>query len=119
MNFNYFLIFSVLYIGTIVFIQVTTRLWPRHAPRIGNFQPHHYLLGLILIAIYLITEKFHIFLPIGLAIVVDEIPLFFIFKGWNWPDNHWKEYHSKQSIIGIILISILVYLILFLTHGQI
>ena len=88
-------------------------LWffPKHAPNIGHFQVHHYMLGLILIALCLVIYK-PIFLAIGSALVVDEIPLFFIFKTWNWPDDHWKQYHSWESILGIVLISLIGYLII-------
>lgn len=62
--------------------------------------------GLILIALYFAVPWMPL-LAIGSALVVDEIPLFFIFKTWNWPDNHWKEYHSGKTISGIALISLI------------
>jgi len=77
-----------------------------HAHKIGKFQPHHYMYGLVLIAIYFLIPN-PILLSIGGALFVDEIPLFFIFHGWDWPDDHWKQYHSWQSIVGIIFISLL------------
>ena len=102
---NYFFLFLIL---TILITQIVTRFWPRHAPKIGNFQPHHYMIGLALIALYFLIPKLTI-LAIGAGLVVDEIPLFFIFKTWNWPDNHWKQYHSWESILGIIAIAIVMY----------
>ena len=51
-------------------------------------------------------------LAIGSALIVDEIPLFFIFGTWNLPDDHWKQYHSLESILGILIISVVFYLFL-------
>ncbi|SRR6266404_5357426 len=105
-NLNYFLF---AYILTIIATRIFLRLWPIHAHKIGKFQPHHYMHGLILIAIYFFFPNL-ILLGIGSALVVDELPLFFIFHGWDWPDNHWKQYHSKQTILSIVAMSLLGYL---------
>jgi hypothetical protein len=80
--------------------------------KIGKLQPHHYMHGLILIIIYFIIP-YPFLLAVGSALVVDEIPLFFIFHSWDWPDDRiWKEYHSWQCIAGVIFLSILWYLAL-------
>ena len=102
---NYFFLILIL---TVVFMQVFTRFWPRHSPKIGSLQPHHYMLGLILIGLYFLIPKLAI-LAVGAGLVVDEIPLFFIFKTWNWPDDHWKQYHSWESVLGIAIIILLLY----------
>ncbi|OGN29304.1 MAG: hypothetical protein A3A33_03760 [Candidatus Yanofskybacteria bacterium RIFCSPLOWO2_01_FULL_49_25] len=97
-----------IYVATIIAIRIWLWYFPKHAPKIGDFQSHHYMVGLVLIAICLIVYK-PILLAIGSALVVDEIPLFFIFKTWNWPDDHWKQYHSWESIAMIVAISLLGY----------
>ena len=106
MTLNYFFIVFVLVILT---TRVLLWLLPKHAPKIAGFQMHHYMYGLILVAVYFLVST-PILLPIGLALLADELPLFFIFKGWNWPDNHWKQYHSWQSIGSVAVISLLSYL---------
>ncbi len=78
---------------------------------LGGIQLHHYMYGIGLILVYFLAQK-PILLAIGSALVVDEIPLFFIFKTWNWPDNHWAEYHSLQSIFWVVIISVLFYFII-------
>jgi len=106
MNINYLFI---VYALTIVVTRIFLKFWPIHSHKIGKFQPHHYMHGLILVAVYFLIPQ-PILLAIGSALVVDEIPLFFIFRGWDWPDDHWKQYHSKQSVISIMVISMLGYL---------
>jgi len=99
-------ILFITYILTIVVTRIFLKLFPIHGHKIGNFQPHHYMHGIILLILSL-PLHLPILLAIGSAWIVDEIPLFFIFKTWNWPDDHWKQYHSMQSILGIAIISIL------------
>lgn len=106
---GYFLI----YIGTIVVTRFVLSYWPRHAPKIGTFQLHHYMYGLVLVAGYLVFPQ-PLLLAVGLALFVDEVPLFFIFKTWDWPDNHWKEYHSRSSVLSIVVISVVGFLALYL-----
>ena len=100
-----------IYVLTIVIVRMFLTFWPIHSHKIAGFQPHHYMHGLILIALYFVFP-WPILLAIGSALVVDEVPLFFIFKTWDWPDNHWKEYHSWQSIIGVATISLIGFLII-------
>jgi hypothetical protein len=94
------------YVLTIVVVRVFLTFWPIHSHKIGNLQPHHYMHGLILIALYFIIP-WPILLAVGSALVVDEVPLFFIFGTWNWPDNHWKQYHSWQSVLGVTALSLI------------
>src|SRR5665213_155565 len=96
----------VVYVLTIIVARVILWFWPKHAPMIGNFQLHHYMYGLVLMALYLIFS-YPILFAIGAGLFVDEVPLFFIFRGWDWPHDHWKQYHSWQSILGIVLLSLL------------
>ncbi len=104
MIFSYFL---VTYSLTIVLSRVWLWFVPRHAPQIGNFQWHHWMTGVLLIVVYLIYPNLFL-LAIGAALIVDQIPLFFIFKGLNWPDDCWKEYQSVSSTIGTFLVSLIV-----------
>lgn len=94
-----------IYVATIVITRIYLSIFPHHGPKIGNFQIHHYMYGLVLIVAYFLIRRPEL-LAIGSAWIVDELPLFFIFKGWNWPDDHWRQYHSWQSIMGILVISV-------------
>ena len=105
-------ILFVIYVATILVTRIFLLFWHTHAPNIAGFQLHHYMYGLVLIAFYFLIPR-PIFLAIGLGLIVDELPLFFIFKGWNWPDNHWKQYHSRESIWSIVVLSIIGYLIFY------
>lgn len=102
--------FFLIFVLTILVTRGFLWLIPNHGPAIMGFQLHHYMYGLVLILLYIFVQK-PILLAIGTAWVADEIPLFFIFRTWNWPDDHWKQYHSAQSIIGIFIIAVLLYLI--------
>jgi len=62
--------------------------------------------GLVLVGLYFLIH-WPVLLAVGVALVVDEIPLFFIFKTWDWPDDHWKQYHSWQSIVGVVAITVI------------
>lgn len=106
MTFNFLFAIYVL-----VILAIRTLLWfyPKHAPKVGDFQMHHYMYGLCLAALYFFISE-PIFLALGAALFVDELPLFFIFKGWDWPDNHWKQYHSWQSVGSVAVISLVSYL---------
>ena len=107
MSLKYFFLIFVL---TIVATRIFLWLVPKHGPEIAGLQLHHYMYGLVFIVLYAIFQK-SLLLSIGTALVVDEIPLFFIFKTWNWPFDHWREYHSWQSIVGILLVTVLMYVV--------
>ena len=108
--------FFILFVCTIVFVRLWLWFLPKHGPKIFGIQVHHYAYGLLIILISFFILK-PLLLPIGAALFVDEIPLFFMFKGFNWPHDHWKQYHSWQSIISIAVITLLGYVIIhFLIH---
>src|SRR6188472_1872990 len=106
MDINYFFIIVII---TIVLSRIWLWFVPKHSPKIGSFQPHHYHFGLVLIVLYFFFNNIYL-LAIGIAWVIDEIPLFFIYKKWKWPDDHWDEYHSLQSLGGIFSILIVCYI---------
>ncbi len=108
MNPNYFF---AIYLLAILVARIPLLFWHKHAPKIWNFQLHHYMFGLMLIIAYFFIPS-AVLLPIGLGLFVDEVPLFFIFKGLNWPEDHWKQYHSWQTTLSIIMISVADYLAL-------
>src|SRR3989344_2338027 len=103
MSFNsLFIIYTLTIIATRIFLT----FFHIHGRKIGNIQPHHYMHGLVLVGLYFLIY-WPVLLAVGVALVVDEIPLFFIFKTWDWPDDHWKQYHSWQSIVGVVAITVI------------
>jgi hypothetical protein len=80
--------------------------------KVGKIQLHHYMHGLMLIILYFLIP-YSVLLAVGSALVVDEIPLFFIFHSWDWPDDQiWQKYHSWQCVAGVVAISLLGFLAL-------
>jgi hypothetical protein len=98
----------LVYVLTIIATRVILKLWPQHTGKVAGFQPHHYMFGVLLLLVYLFYP-WNALIALGLALIVDEIPLFFIFKTWDWPDDHWKQYHSWASIWSIVAISLVGY----------
>ncbi len=102
--------------GTIILTIIITRfyLWFHqvHAPMVVGFQMHHYMYGLILIGAYFLFSNY-IILAIGLGLLIDELPLFFIYGTWNWPTDHWAEYFSWKSIIGIVVVLLIMIMVWF------
>lgn len=65
--------------------------------------------GLVLILVYFFY-RWSPLLPIGLALFVDELPLFFIYKRFSeWPEDAGLQYRSRKSILGVIVISVIGY----------
>ena len=100
--------FIIVFILTIVLTRIALSIWPKHGPMLAGIQLHHYMYGIVLVIISLFVFKTTL-LPIGLALFIDEVPLFFMFGGWDWPDNHWKEYFSLQCVLWIVIISVVGY----------
>ena len=98
--------FFLIFVLTILVIRVWLFLIPRHLSKMFGFQWHHYMTGLLLIALYVVYPNI-LLLAVGTAFIVDQLPLFFIYKGLRWPDNCWAQYQSKASWLGIVALVIL------------
>src|SRR5258708_4063478 len=109
MSLNYF--FAIVLLTVLV-----TRLWLRlihiSDPTVEGIRLHHYMYGLILVGIYFIFSS-PILLAIGCGLIIDELPLFYIIGGWNWPHNRWKAYNSWQCRTSVVAVLILSYLSLY------
>ncbi len=95
-------IFFLIIIATIVISRLFLWFLPKHGPVVAGLQLHHYMYGLMLILAYVFIQK-PILFALGSGLVIDEIPLFFIYKTWDWPFDHWQQYFSWQSITGIVI----------------
>ena len=97
---KFFLIFLLTLIITRVFC-LKTRI---PSPTISGFRTHHYMTGLLLIVLSFYFSNLVIF-AIGFGLFVDQMPLFIFWRKWKWED-----YISTWSYVGLIFITIIVYL---------
>ena len=74
--------FFIIVVATIILTRIWLWFFPLHGPIIFGLRPHHYVYGLVLVAMYFLISK-PIFLAIGSGLIIDEISLFFIFSGFN------------------------------------
>ncbi len=97
---QFFLIFLITIIVTRLFLWLT----PIKGPTINGFRIHHFLYGIILMTLYVLTENIILF-AIGLGLFIDEAPLFLSQK-WDT-----KGYNSSFCYFGVVVSIITVYLI--------
>ncbi|MDE2079634.1 MAG: hypothetical protein KGI73_04615 [Patescibacteria group bacterium] len=100
--------FLIAYALTILATRILLSFRPKHAPKIGGFQLHHYMYGVVLVALYALVP-WPAILGIGLGLIADELPLFFVFKTWDWPEDHWRQY--SKTAWGVAIISLAMYAI--------
>ena len=84
-----------------------TRIWlfkrPVGSPKIGAFKLHHYMYGIIVIALGLAMKNLTLY-AIGFGLVVDELPLCLFKRGASW-----EEYESKKTFTAILVLLVFVY----------
>jgi hypothetical protein len=99
LEFLFLIIFTIF--ATRIFLYFTKL----SGPTIKGFRVHHYLYGIILIIISFFIKS-GIILAIGLGLLIDELPLFFI--------NDWSEksYYSKKCLVGILIFITIIFLLL-------
>ena len=62
------------------------------SPNIGRFKMHHYMYGIIMLAVGLALKNL-IAYSVGFGLIIDELPLFLFPK-----DAHWKEYNQRKHL---------------------
>ncbi|MFZ2072315.1 MAG: hypothetical protein WAV10_01370 [Minisyncoccia bacterium] len=99
---NYFFLIFLLTI-------VLTRIWlfvkPISSPTIKGFRLHHYMYGLVIVAISFFISNITLY-AIGLGLFIDE--LIFLIPNPTKPFAY-KEYISIKGILGTIILIIAVY----------
>lgn len=95
--------------ATIVLVHAGLWLKSINSPTIRGFRVHHYMYGIGFAASYFFHSSPAI-LAIGVGLVIDELPLFVIYRGVKWPNHHWDEYLSWQCFGGAAGILIASYL---------
>jgi len=85
-----------------------TRIWlfrrPMGSPKIGNFKLHHYMYGIIVIALGLVFHRLAAF-AVGFGLLIDKIPLALFPKGASW-----EEYESKKTFTGILILLVIIFI---------
>ena len=96
--------FFLIFIGTIVLIRIFLYVVPFHAPDIGSFDVHHYMYGIILLAVAYPLRSVLLY-AVALALIVDELMLF------PTGATTWEDYYSLAFISGTALLCALVYML--------
>lgn len=99
MSNNFFLIFAI----TIVATRLIIFFHPIPAPTIGKFRIHHYMYGLIAIAIGLTFQSIMLY-AIGMGLFVDELT-YLLMRGKTHKDNY-----SKISLLGTLILVTIVFI---------
>lgn len=96
----FFLIFGL----TILLTRIILYFRPTPSPTIIGFRLHHYMFGIVMVAISLPFEWLYLY-AVGLALFVDELT-WLIMRGKNHTDNY-----SWKSLVGTALLTALVFLL--------
>ena len=99
---NFFLI-----VLAIVFF---TRLWlflkPISSPIVKGFRLHHYMYGLVLVLVSILSSSIILY-GVGFGLIIDELPLVLRYRNNAFG---WKEYNSRQTKAGVCICLLLVFL---------
>lgn len=94
----FFLIFAI----TIILTRLIIYFHPIPSPTIGKFRTHHYMYGLLVIAIGLISQSITIY-AIGIGLFIDELT-YLLIRGKTHKDNY-----SKISLLGTFIFIMVVF----------
>ncbi len=95
--------FFGIFLATIIVTRLFLWFLPVQTPDIGSFEVHHYMYGLILIAIALLSRSLPLY-GIGVGLVVDELMIFPLAA------TTIQEYFSPLFLAGTVLWIALVYM---------
>ena len=80
------------------------------SPKVRGVHVHHYVYGLMLIALSFVVSSLTVF-AVGVGLFVDELPLFgterWLFSEEDW---HWGVYDSPKSLTILLFSIFIVYL---------
>jgi len=94
--------FFYIFLVTIVIVRVFLFLKPVPSPTIGKFRMHHYMYGLLAVALGLLIGSLVIY-AIGLGLFVDELA-YLLIRGKTHTDNY-----SWASLFGTSLFVVIVF----------
>lgn len=95
--------FFLIFLSTITITRLLLFIYPFPAPTFGKFRTHHYMYGLVGIAIGLLANSITIY-AVGLGLFVDELT-YLLMRGKDHKDNY-----SKISLFGTIFFVAVVFL---------
>ncbi len=85
--------FFVIFLATILITRIFLYFKPIASPKIKGFRLHHYMYGIILIILGLLSNTLTVY-AIGFGLFIDELT-FIMIKGKSHKDNY-----SNKSLIG-------------------
>ena len=97
-------LFFLIFIVTLVLTRVVLYIKPTSSPTIAGFRFHHYMYGMVLVAISIPFNWVYLY-AIGLAFFIDEFT-WLLMRGKNHADNY-----SWKSLTGTALLALLVFLL--------
>src|ERR1017187_4592408 len=98
MSNRFFLVFAL----TVVITRAFLFFYPIPGPRIGRLRTHHYMYGIVCVAVGLLIHSLTMY-GIGLGLFVDELTYLFI-GGETHEDNY-----SWISVIGTLCFVVVVF----------
>lgn len=96
------MIFFWIFLATIVVSRIFLRIRPTSSPTIAGLRLHHYMYGIILLAIGLVMKNKTVY-AIGLGLLVDEIPML------TMGGHTYQDYFSLPSLVGVAALILIVF----------
>ena len=96
-------LFIIVFLITLITIRIAVYLKPIPSPTSKGFRMHHYMYGIVLIPISILTNSIILF-GIGTALFFDELT-FLLIGGKTHKDNY-----SATSIMGTIGFAIILFI---------
>ena len=103
--------FFLIFLGTIIVSRLVLLNRKIYSPTIFGVRLHHYMYGIILTMISFLISDIYLY-AIGLGLFVDQLPLFFIWRKWEWKDCYSIYYFVKLFICVLVIFLLKNYLIL-------
>ena len=98
------LYFFVIFALTILLIRMFLWFYPISSPTFGIFRIHHYMYGILGIALGLVLHSIIIY-AIGFGFFIDELT-YLLIRGKTHNDNY-----SKMSLVGTFIFIVLTFII--------
>lgn len=93
-------LFAFLLASTVAITRLVVWKWPRPSPTIGGFRTHHWMYGLGIYLIGLVSANLYA-IAIGFGLFLDELT-YILIRGKNHADNY-----SATSLLGTLSFTIL------------
>ncbi|MCE9541758.1 hypothetical protein K8R03_04365 [Candidatus Kaiserbacteria bacterium] len=95
--------FFIIFLVTIAVSRIFLLVHPIHSPILGDFHMHHYMYGLILLALGLSSRSLPI-LAMGAGLFADEIPILH-----NINAKSFGDYFAFTSMVEVLAVIVIVF----------